>query len=77
MKSKKIAYFLWFIGCFGILGLHRFYLRKGFTGLLWLYTLGLCGIGALYDFFALESQVYEYNMNVEYEEDLKAEYKTI
>jgi TM2 domain-containing membrane protein YozV len=68
MKSKRVAYILWFIGCFGILGWHRFYLGKVGTGLIWFFTWGLCGVGAIYDFFALESQVYEYNMNVEYKE---------
>ena len=29
----------------GVLGIHRLYLGKIFTGLLWLFTGGLCGIG--------------------------------
>jgi hypothetical protein len=43
MKSKGVAYLLWFF--FGWLGIHRFYCRKWVTGVLWLLTFGLFGIG--------------------------------
>lgn len=42
---------------FGYLGIHRFYLGKWITGLLYLCTLGLAGIGYLYDYWTLNSQV--------------------
>lgn len=57
MKSKFIAYLLWFLGIFGILGLHRFYLGKIGTGIIWMFSLGLFGVGALYDLKTLHTQV--------------------
>ena len=33
----------------GIFGIHRFYMGKWITGLVYLFTLGLLGVGLLYD----------------------------
>ncbi len=51
---------LTFLGLFGI---HRFYMRKVGTGILYLFTLGLLGIGLIYDFWTLNSQVSEVNLS--------------
>jgi TM2 domain-containing membrane protein YozV len=53
-----------FLGFFGI---HRFYMGKIWTGLLWLCTCGLFGIGHVYDFLTLNEQVDEVN----YEDSLR------
>lgn len=45
----------------GWLGIHRFYMGKWITGIVYLLTLGLLGIGVLYDFFTLNGQVNELN----------------
>jgi TM2 domain-containing membrane protein YozV len=45
----------------GVFGVHRFYLRKWGTGILYLLTLGLFGIGLIYDFWTLNSQISELN----------------
>ncbi len=65
MKSKGIAYLLWLLGFFGILGFHRFYIGKIGTGLLWLLTGGVFTLGALIDLFTLGSQVEQYNTKIE------------
>lgn len=46
----------------GVFGIHRFYMAKWVTGLIYLLTGGLCGLGVLYDFWTLNGQVSEANM---------------
>jgi TM2 domain-containing membrane protein YozV len=41
----------------GLLGLHRFYMGKWVTGIIYLCTVGLLGIGYLYDFWTLNDQI--------------------
>lgn len=41
----------------GIFGIHRMYLGKWFTGILWFLTAGLCGFGYLYDYWNLNKIV--------------------
>lgn len=45
----------------GIFGIHRFYMGKLFTGLLWFFTGGLFLLGYLYDFWTLNEQIAERN----------------
>jgi len=49
----------------GVFGIHRFYLGKRGTGLLYLLTVGLFGIGLIYDFWTLNSQINERNLGGE------------
>ena len=50
-KSRTVDLVLClFLGCFGV---HRFYEGKIGTGILWLCTLGLAGIGTLVDFIMI------------------------
>ena len=51
MKSKLVSTLLnGFLGCWGI---HRFYLGKIGTGILWLCTFGLFGFGEIIDFIMI------------------------
>lgn len=45
----------------GVFGLHRIFLGKWITGLLYLLTLGLFGIGYIYDLWTLNEQISEIN----------------
>jgi TM2 domain-containing membrane protein YozV len=40
----------------GILGIHRLYMKKWLTGIIYLLTGGLLGFGYLYDFWTLNDQ---------------------
>ncbi len=49
---------LTFLGLFGI---HRMYMGKWLTGILYLLTVGLFGIGYIYDYWTLNDQLSELN----------------
>lgn len=57
--SYTVAWIL--LTFFGIFGLHRFYMGKWPTGLLYLFTGGLFLIGYLYDYWTLNEQIDELN----------------
>ncbi len=45
---------LTFVGVFGV---HRMYMGKWLTGVLYLLTLGVCGLGVLFDYWTLNDQI--------------------
>ena len=64
--SEGPGYLLW-CGCFGLLfGLHRFYVGKWATGLLWMFTGGLGGFGQLYDLITMKKLVRDANIREGY-----------
>ncbi len=54
-KNKMVALILCLIGFMGLGGLHRFYVGKIGTGLLWLFTCGMFGIGTVVDLLVILS----------------------
>ncbi len=51
-KKKRLPALL-LCSFFGVLGIHRFYVGKIGTGILWLLTGGILGVGALIDFIMI------------------------
>ncbi|MGI2030293.1 NINE protein [Endozoicomonas acroporae] len=41
----------------GVFGVHRMYLGKWISGILYLFTIGFVGLGVIYDFWTLNDQV--------------------
>ena len=62
-RSGEVSYTVgWVLLTFlGVFGIHRFYMGKWFTGLLYLLTGGVLLIGVLYDYWTLNEQVDELN----------------
>ena len=55
--------FLTFLGIFGV---HRMYMGKWISGLIYLVTGGVFGIGVLYDFWTLNDQISMENRKIAY-----------
>jgi TM2 domain-containing membrane protein YozV len=72
MKSKLVTFLLWFF--LGWLSMHRFYLGKIGSGILYLFTGQLFGIGWIVDLFLIGSMVDNCNNKKEIK-DLKREVK--
>ncbi len=64
--SEVVGYGLWFGWLFGFAGLHRFYLGKYMTGLLWMLTWGLFGIGQIFDLVRMKKLVRDANIREGY-----------
>ena len=61
--SYTIAWIL--LTFLGIFGVHRFYLGKWFTGIVYFFTGGLFLIGWIYDYWTLNDQVHEINVEAQ------------
>jgi TM2 domain-containing membrane protein YozV len=60
-RQIPVAYLLWLPYFFGICGLHRFYTGRWVSGLLWLFTWGLCGFGQIIDLFFIPRMIEDVN----------------
>ena len=61
MRNTGMAYLLWSLWFFGFAGIHRFYLGKPISGLIWFLTWGLFGIGQIFDLLLIPEMVEEKN----------------
>ncbi len=61
MNQVSTSYLLWLGFLFGASGLHRIYNKKFATGILWLCTGGLLGLGQFVDLFLISDMVEEHN----------------
>ncbi|MFN9548406.1 MAG: NINE protein [Cyanobacteriota bacterium] len=62
-RSVALSYGLWCLSLIGICGIHRIYNRKPLSGLLWLISFGLCGVGQLVDLLLIPTMVEAANHN--------------
>ena len=58
-KDYDLAWIL--LTFLGWLGIHRFYMGKFFTGLIYMLSGGLLGLGILWDFLTLNEQLSDIN----------------
>ncbi len=61
-KSGFKAFICWALCLVGVCGIHRFYVGRTMSGIIWLLTFGLLGFGQLFDLFFLGSMVRQANM---------------
>ncbi len=66
MYKEGVGYGLWCLFLFGLGGVHRIYMGKYGTGILWLLTWGLFGIGQFVDLIRMKSLVREANVREGY-----------
>ncbi len=61
MRNTGMAYILWSLYFLGFAGIHRFYLGKPLSGIIWFLTWGLFGIGQFVDLLLIPGMVEEKN----------------
>jgi TM2 domain-containing membrane protein YozV len=67
-RDGEVSYSIgWILLTFlGVFGIHRMYMGKWITGVIYLLTGGLFLIGVLYDFWTLNNQISERNQEVRF-----------
>ena len=61
-SSTSTAFLLWLACALGLCGIHRFYLGRTWTGIIYLFTFGLMGVGQLVDLVRLRQMVQSENL---------------
>lgn len=62
VRQTSRAYLLWFF--LGAVGAHQFYLGRKGWGFIYLFTVGLLGIGVLFDLFYLPKKTRKRNEEI-------------
>jgi TM2 domain-containing membrane protein YozV len=60
-KEKKDMMILTLIGFFGVAGIQRFVIGETGMGIIYLLTLGFCGIGTIIDLVNMDKMVSRFN----------------
>ena len=60
-RDTGLAYVLWMGGLLGVCGLHRLYMGRFWSGLLWLATGGLCFVGQIIDLVMMHRMIEDSN----------------
>lgn len=63
-RSLAFSYLLWCLCLVGLCGVQRIYNRKPLSGMLWLFSFGLCGVGQLIDLLLLPRLVRQANQSL-------------
>ncbi|MFL5741196.1 MAG: TM2 domain-containing protein [Flavisolibacter sp.] len=61
-KEKRDLMILTILGFFGVAGIQRFVVGQAGMGILFLLTIGFCGIGTVIDLINLDKMVSKYNL---------------
>lgn len=60
-KDQQNLMIMTIIGFFGVAGIQRFMINEVGMGILYLFTLGFCGIGTIIDLVNIKTLTTEYN----------------
>lgn len=60
-RKVGLAYALWALSFVGISGIHRLYMGRWVSGLLWLFTGGLCMVGTIIDAIVMPRMIEDSN----------------
>lgn len=60
-RGVGTAYLLWLLGFVGLAGIHRFYVGRPISGIIWLLTGGLFFIGQIVDLVMMPRMVDDHN----------------